>query len=113
MPNYGPNSRPHDAGADFLLGGNRKRLIIEALAAEAWSATELVDELDIGRSTVFEVIRALWSADALELDDGRYRLARRTALGRSLRALVAALAEGGEEAVDRPPRPRRRGRAAL
>jgi DNA-binding IclR family transcriptional regulator len=93
--------------ADFLFGGNRKRLIIERLAREAASAAELIDELAIGRSTVFEVIRALWSADALDdLGGGRYRLARRKPLGTALRRLVTALEVTGRSPVDRPPRSR-------
>jgi hypothetical protein len=109
IANYGPNARPNDALADFLLGGNRKRLIIERLAGEAATAAEVVVELEIGRATVFEVIRALRSADALdELADNRYRLATRKPLGSALRRLVRALEAEGESGVDRPPRPRRR-----
>lgn len=112
IANYGPNERPHDAVADFLLGGNRKRLIIERLAVDdGESAADLIRELAIGRATVFEVIRALRSAGALdELDDARYRLSKKKPLGRALRNVVAALERRGDEAVDRPPRPRSRKR---
>jgi hypothetical protein len=109
IANYGPNTRPNDALADFLLGGNRKRLIIERLAGEAATAADVIADLEIGRATVFEVIRALRSADALdELTDNRYRLATRKPLGSALRRLVRALEAEGESGVDRPPRPRRR-----
>lgn len=68
---------------------------------------KVIFELEIGRATVFEVILALRSADALEeLRGSRYRLAKRTPLGRALRRLVAALESAGDDAVDRPPRPR-------
>lgn len=107
IANYGPNARPSDAVADFLLGGNRKRLIIERLAREAVTAEDLIAELEIGRTTVFEVIRALRAADALEeIGGSRYRLATRKPLGRALRRLVAALESVGDDVVDRPPRPR-------
>jgi hypothetical protein len=68
-----------------------------------------VNELAIGRSTVFEVVRALRAAGALdELPEARYRLTNKTPLGRALRKLVDALAAAGETKVDRPPRPRLR-----
>lgn len=108
MANYGRNRRPKDAIADFLLGGNRKRLVVARLAEdEGYSAATLVAELKIGRATVFEVLRALRAAGALEARGDGYRLTRKTPLGKALRALVAALADGGEKKVDRPPRPRR------
>jgi biotin operon repressor len=108
LANYGRNRRPKDAVADFLLGGNRKRLVVARLADEdGYSAAALVSELKIGRATVFEVLRALRAAGALEPRGDGYRLTRKTPLGRALRALVAALAEVGEKKVDRPPRPRR------
>jgi len=108
MANYGRNARPRDAVADFLLGGNRKRLVVTRLAEhEGVSAAVLVDELKIGRATVFEVLRALRAVEALEPRGVGYRLTRKTPLGRALRGLVTALAEVGEQNVDRPPRPRR------
>lgn len=107
IANYGPNKRPRDVVADFLLGGNRKRLIIERLAGSEASSAELISELGIGRTTVFEAIRVLRGAEALDEVDGRYRLTRKTPLGRALRKLVEALATGGDERVDRPPRPSR------
>jgi hypothetical protein len=109
MPYYGPNRRPPDTVADFLLGGHRKRLILERLAMdEGWSAADLVKKLGVGRATVFEVIRALKAADALDtLPKARYRLSKTTPLGRALRDLVSALAAGGRSKVSRPPRPNR------
>jgi hypothetical protein len=53
--------------ADFLPGGNRKRLIIERLAEHGgYSALQLIDALRIGRSTVFETLRVLRDAQALD-----------------------------------------------
>lgn len=113
MANYGGNRRPKDAIADFLLGGNRKRLVVARLAEDdGYSAATLVAELKIGRATAFEVLRALRAAGALEARGDGYRLTRKTPLGRALRALVTALADVGEEKVDRPPRPRRAPRAS-
>jgi hypothetical protein len=114
IPNYGHNKRPPDAVADFLLGGHRKRLIIERLASDdGWSGAELVNKLRIGRATVFEVIRALNAADALDaLPEARYRLSKTKSLGRALRKLVAALAENGTKKVARPPRPGRSRRSS-
>src|SRR5438105_2080283 len=109
IPFYGPNRRPPDTVADFLLGGHRKRLIIECLASDdGRTAAELVKRLRVGRATVFEVIRALNAAGALDtLPNARYQLSRKAPLGRALRALVAALASGGRRKVARPPRPGR------
>jgi hypothetical protein len=109
IANYGPNRSPRDVVADFLLGGNRKRLIIEQLADDdGKTAADLVSTLRIGRATVFEVIRALHAADAVDdLGEARYRLAKRKPLGSALRQLVAALATGGNKRVSRPPRPSR------
>jgi hypothetical protein len=109
VPFYGPNRRPSDTVADFLLGGHRKRLIVERLAADrGWAAAELVKNLRVGRATVFEVIRALNAAGALDaLPCARYRLSKTTPLGQALRKLVAALASGGGRKLARPPRPGR------
>lgn len=92
-----------------MLGGNRKRLIVERLSeSRGYTALELIDELKIGRSTVFETLRVLRGAEALdELSEDRYRLTSRTPLGRALRALVSALAANGDDPVERPPRPGR------
>src|SRR4051812_10283574 len=109
MPFYGPNRRPQDTVADFLLGGHRKRLIVERLASDdGWTAVALTKTLGIGRTTVFEVIRALHAADALdELADARYRLSKTKPLGRAVRNLLTALAAVGRKRVARPPRPGR------
>lgn len=109
MANYGHNRRPKDEVGDFLLGGNRKRLIVARLAEDrGYSAASLTSELKIGRATVFEVFRALRGVSALEAFGDGYRLARKTPLGQALQALVVALADVGDTKVDRPPRRRRR-----
>jgi DNA-binding transcriptional ArsR family regulator len=69
-----------------------------------FSALQLIDALRIGRSTVFETLRVLRDAQALdELRDGRYQLTRKSPLVRALLSLVAALADDGDEQVPRPP----------
>lgn len=109
LPNFGANPPELDLLADWLLGGNRKRRVIAALVRApkgGRGADHLVDEEGIGRATVFEVIRALKAAGALERPrPGRYRVTRGTALGKAIHALVAALEPAGE--VDRPPSRRR------
>jgi hypothetical protein len=109
IPYYGPNKRPPDTVADFLFGGNRKRLIIEHMASDdGWTAAALVTKLRIGRATVFEVIRALNAAGALDqLPDAHYRLSKTKPLGRALRKLTDALRAAGDDKVARPPRPTR------
>lgn len=116
MPNYGDNPPPAPVVADWLLGGHRKRMVMQALAGRAgWVADDLAGELGIGRSTVHETFRALRAAGALtRAPSGGWVLDRRSPLGAALRDVVAALEplEGVE--VDLPPRqrPRRRGPAA-
>jgi hypothetical protein len=108
LPNYGPNHRSGDTVADFLLGGDRKRLVVERLADPAgWTAAALIKELQVGRSTVFEVVRALRAAEALDdLGSARYQLSKKTPLGKALRELLVALDAVGHEPIDRPPRTR-------
>ncbi len=112
-PNYGPNSRPDDAVPDWLLGGNRKRRVLAALASSerrhGWTAAELSKELGCGRTTAHEILRGLRPLGVLEtLPDGRVRLARHGALAHALRAFLAALASLEQQQVDRPPRQRGR-----
>lgn len=110
-PNYGSNDRPPDLVPDWLLGGNRKRRILVALAAPqpdgGWTAQELSAELACGPTTVYEVLRSLRPLGVLEAGaDGRVRLGREQELARALRALLVALAPLEEQRVDRPPRRR-------
>jgi DNA-binding IclR family transcriptional regulator len=110
-PNYGSNTRPPDLVPDWLLGGNRKRRILEALAAPgpagAWTAKELTAQLGCGSTTVYEVLRSLRPLGVLEADaEGRVRLAREQELAQALRALLVALAPLAHKPVERPPRRR-------
>src|SRR4051794_16757688 len=110
-PNFGNNQRPPDAVPDWLLGGNRKRRVLQALADDrrpnGWSAAELSAELGCGRTTAHEILRSLRPLDVLEeRPGGGVRLARRGALASALRRLIAALAPLENETVERPPRRR-------
>jgi len=112
-PNYGANEQPADAVPDWILGGNRKRRVLAALAVSGrrrgWTAAQLSNELGCGRTTAHEILRGLQPLGLLEtLPGGGVRLARRGALAQALRRLLAALAPLEREQVDRPPR--RRGR---
>src|SRR5438067_103030 len=111
-PFYGANDPPvREVVPDWLLGGNRKRRVIAALAEEAhgpgWKVRELIDELRCGRSTVYEIIRALRTLNVLdEPSGGRLRLDIDTDLGEAIATLLEALAPFADEPVDRPPRGR-------
>jgi DNA-binding IclR family transcriptional regulator len=110
-PNYGSNAQPADQVPDWLLGGNRKRRVLAALAdrADGWTPAELSYELGCGVTTVYEILRGLRPLGLVErLPAGRVRLSRTGALARSLRALLVALEPLEGRLVDRPPR--RRGR---
>jgi DNA-binding IclR family transcriptional regulator len=77
-PFYGANDPPvGDVVPDWLLGGNRKRRVLTALAdAErepGWSVRELIDDLRCGRSTVYEIVRALRTLNVLEVSVRRSR----------------------------------------
>jgi biotin operon repressor len=111
MPYYGPRGRDDEELRDWLLGGNRKRQILESLAEapeRGWSAEVLAEELQCGPATVYETFRALRGAGLLEcVQARRYRLAEGTDLADSLRALIVVLKVQGARSVDRPPRARR------
>src|SRR4051794_14199187 len=110
-PNYGSNERPDDVVPDWLLGGNRKRRVLQALADDdrpgGWTAAELSATLGCGRTTAHEILRTLRPLDVLEdRPGGGVRLARRGVLATALRRLLDALHPLEAEAVDRPPRRR-------
>jgi len=111
MPNYGEQGRGTEELRDWLLGGNRKRQILECLTDapdDGWSAEALAGHLEIGSATVYETFRALRAASLLEtVRPRRYRLASGTDLADALRALVVVLRVAGTSAVERPPRTRR------
>ncbi len=110
MPNYGTHGREAEELRDWLLGGNRKRRILECLVdapQEGWSAEALTDHLGIGSATVYETLRALRAAGLLEtVNPRRHRLTEATDLADALRALVVVLKTEGAIVLDRPPRAR-------
>lgn len=110
MPNYGPYGRSDEELRDWLLGGNRKRRVLECLADApegGWSAEVLARELECGPATVYETLRALRGARLLEtVKPRRYRLAAGTDLADALRGLIVVLKVEGDGPVDRPPRMR-------
>lgn len=111
MANYGPRGRGDEELRDWLLGGNRKRLILECLVdapEDGWSAEALARRLKIGPATVYETLRALRGAKLIDNPKPRrHRLAAGTDLADALRALVAVLKTEGTAQVQRPPRVRK------
>lgn len=111
MANYGPRGRGDEQLRDWLLGGNRKRQILECLVDApdgGWSAEDLAKRLEIGSATVYETFRALRGAELLDAPaPRRHQLAAGNDLADALRALVVVLKEAGRGGIDRPPRNRR------
>jgi hypothetical protein len=115
-PNYGANDPGADEVPDWLLGGNRKRRLLAALARpgrrQGWTAAELSDDLECGVTTAHEVLRALRPIGLLEAHpSGGERLARSNELGRAVRAMIKALGPLEGKTVERPPRERQRGQS--
>jgi biotin operon repressor len=110
MPNYGSQGRGDEEVRDWLLGGNRKRRILECLAEareDGWSAEVLAHTLECGPATVYETLRVLRGAGLLEsVKPRRYRLASGTDLADALRRLLVVLDREGDLIVERPPRAR-------
>lgn len=110
MANFGTRGRDQEEIRDWLLGGNRKRQILECLVDDpegGWSAEALARHLQIGPATVYETFRALRGARLLESPASRrHRLVDQGDLADALRALVVVLKSDGRGTVDRPPRRR-------
>lgn len=110
MANYGPRGRGDEELRDWLLGGNRKRQILECLAEvpeDGWSAEALARHLEIGSATVYETLRALRGAKLLDNPmPRRHRLTVGTDLADALRELIVILKKEGTGQVERPPRSR-------
>jgi len=96
--------------ADWLLGGQVRRRVFEALARpQGCNAAELAEEIDAGPSHIYEVLRVLKSIDAVEaFGQGRYRLAKGVGIAKALGSLVQASGDFANTPVDRPPRQRSR-----
>lgn len=110
MPNYGSRGRGNEEVRDWLLGGNRKRQILECLLdppEHGWSAEALATHLQIGAATVYETLRVLRGAALLETPrPRRHRLAAGSDLADALRAMIVVLKVEGSVAVERPARRR-------
>jgi DNA-binding transcriptional ArsR family regulator len=110
MPNYGPRGRGDEELRDWLLGGNRKRQILECLLdapSYGWSAEALAKHLEIAPPTVYETLRILRGAALLDTPrPRRHRLTAGSDLADALRTLIVVLKTEGTVAVDRPPRVR-------
>src|SRR5688500_45517 len=111
MANYGSRGRGEEQLRDWLLGGNRKRQILECLVEPpegGWGAEDLARHLEIGSATVYETFRALRGAELLDAPaPHRHQLAAGNDLANALRGLVVVLKEDGRGGVARPPRNRR------
>jgi hypothetical protein len=112
-PNYGENDPGNDEVPDWLLGGNRKRQVLAALARPncntGWTAAQLSEQLGCGVTTAHEVLRGLRPLGVLEQHPaGGVSLTRGNKLGRALRAVIAALAPFEGQSVERPRRGERR-----
>lgn len=113
-PFYGQNSQPPgDLVPDWLLGGNRKRRVLAALAdpeeKEGWKAAQLAKSLGCGRTTVFEIARVLRALEILNEDgSGHMRIDPSTSLGKALIDILKAVDDFVSQPVDRPPRARDR-----
>jgi hypothetical protein len=109
LPNYGKNERPEDLVPDWFLGGNRRRRLLAALAAadQPVSVEHLRREVQCGRNTAFETVRAL---DALGLikrpSRGHVQLTDDVPLSAALRGLLTALRPFDNETVHRQHRSR-------
>jgi DNA-binding IclR family transcriptional regulator len=112
MANYGNGERPGDVVPDWLLGGNRKRRVLQALAeerADGWTAAQLSEQVGCGRTTAHEILRSLRALGLLEVrPGGGVLLDSHGQLAQALRELLAALEPLERQVVERPPR--RRGR---
>ncbi|QLD86882.1 tetratricopeptide repeat protein [Natronomonas halophila] len=81
-----------DRGGEVVSLALRRRNVLDALR-EPRTKRELVDELDVSRSTVDRAVRELETAGLVDWDEGSYRL---TAVGSALRAAVDRLLAVGE-----------------
>lgn len=112
-PFYGDQEPGRDSAADWLYGGDRKRRIVETLAASRDDAGLPVRDITTGagctRVTAFETLRGLKAIGAVDQPArGRYRLRREHPIGVALARLADATRALGDVPVDRPPRPRGR-----
>lgn len=100
-----------DLVPDWLLGGNRKRLVLEALAFRrpktGWTVAELVAQKVCAQATAYEIIRGLKQLGIIEsLPGGAVTLRQDMRLVQALVGVLEAVRPLAEVSVDRPPRAR-------
>jgi hypothetical protein len=108
-PNYGKRTSPTAYSVpDWLLGGQRKRLVLQALAApDGVRADDLVQRLGVGRGTAFETLRALRDVKAIsQMPSGVWVLDTDRPLGDAIDLMLKALKPLDGRAVDAPSRTR-------
>jgi hypothetical protein len=105
LARYGDAGRDPERLPDWMLGGARRRLVLERLRAErGWSAKALAAEIECSETWVFEIYRVLRHAGALQTGkESGYCLARGTALADALILLIDALQPLRDLEVSRPP----------
>jgi len=103
-----------DSVADWVLGGHRRRLVLEKLLVggrDRWTAVDLVAATGCGQATAYEVLRVLRAIELVHpgsAQDG-YSVDEGHLLLEPLAGLIAALQGYVDTPVDRPARSPRRG----
>ena len=108
-PNYGKRTPATSYRVpDWLLGGQRKRLVLQALAEpEGVRADDLVLTVGVGRGTAFETFRALRDVKAItQLPSGKWALDPQHPLGEAITVMLKALKPVERKPVSRPSRKR-------
>jgi DNA-binding IclR family transcriptional regulator len=111
LPNYGNNERPQDVVPDWLLGGNRKRVLLRALAesTDGQTVAGFAKTLKCGRTTAFETVMALRDLGVIAQDEqDRVKLDDSHPLTGAIKKMLEALAPFADQLVDRPRRSRGR-----
>jgi hypothetical protein len=108
-PNPGSKPLAVYAVPDWLLGGYRKRRVLEALAWQrpklGWTVAALVEKEICAQATAYEILRGLRPLGVLENRPGGGVVLRQEGdLAEALRTFLVALRPLSTEEVDRPKR---------
>jgi hypothetical protein len=103
-----------DSVADWVLGGHRRRLVLERLLAggrDRWTVGDLQAATGCGQATAYEVLRVLRAIELIHPGSPRdgYAVDGDHLLLEPLSNLIAVLQGYVDTPVDRPARGRRRG----